>query len=282
MKKPQRARYRQFTQIGIELIGATGALADAEIIRVACRGLESLGLRNYQVVIGNIGVLNRFLDNLDLDSRLRSFLLGQMSVLKQPQGKQQVAQRLAELYPDFQPGIEAPGTDRQLLPEELAPETDEDNPLNTQRLVHLFRGMDNESARQAILDLLESLNIDLGGNREPEEIADRLLTKLKRQDQTPRISLALDFLSELAQLKGDPETILRQGTQVLATYGIDCAPLQDLRAIADLLAFYNLDGSQVCLDLGLSRGIQYYTGMIFEIHHRGVGEDRQLCGGGSL
>jgi histidyl-tRNA synthetase len=275
-EKPQADRYRQFTQIGIELIGAAGAMADAEVIRVACQGLEQLGITKNQIVIGHIGVLNRFLDNLDLESRLRSLILSHITVLQEEQGKQQVKALLAELYPDF-----------LVKSTEDSPDAEDSTlgrSLNPKRLIHLFRGMNNEDAKNALLNLLESLNIGLDGNREPDEIAERLLTKLKRQDQTPQIGLALDFISELTQLKGEPAAVLAEGRQVLAHYGIDETPLNDLQAIADTLQCYNLDPNCICLNLGLSRGLQYYTGMVFEVHHNSLdgnsSGDNQLCGGG--
>jgi histidyl-tRNA synthetase len=269
-EQPEQARYRQFTQIGIELIGAAGSMADAEAIWVACQGLEQVGLKNYQVVIGHIGVLNRFLNNLDLEDRLRSLLLSNMELLKQEQGKQQVAEFLADLYPDLQTAS---------IPE-AEDDSDLERSLNPKRLINLFRGMNNEEAKTVLLDLLESLNIGLEGNREPGEIAERLLIKLKRPDQTPKIRPALNFMSELSQLKGDPEAVLAEGAKVLAHYGLDEAPLNELRAIAQMLYRYNLDPKRICLDLGLSRGLQYYTGMVFEIHHTTLAGDRQLCGGG--
>ena len=41
-EKPQRGRYRQFTQVGIECIGAAGPSADAEVLAAACGALERL------------------------------------------------------------------------------------------------------------------------------------------------------------------------------------------------------------------------------------------------
>src|SRR5450830_144673 len=70
-EKPQRGRHRQFTQAGVELLGAPGPLADAEIIALACKSLDALGLPDYKVVLGHVGILSRFLEGLQLDSRLR-------------------------------------------------------------------------------------------------------------------------------------------------------------------------------------------------------------------
>src|SRR6478672_4992863 len=38
-ERPSRGRSRQFTQVGVELIGAHGAAADAEVLHLACAGL---------------------------------------------------------------------------------------------------------------------------------------------------------------------------------------------------------------------------------------------------
>src|ERR671927_1817584 len=38
-ERPQRVTYRQFTQVGVELIGGLAPWADAEVVALACRGL---------------------------------------------------------------------------------------------------------------------------------------------------------------------------------------------------------------------------------------------------
>src|SRR5919197_5384465 len=49
-ERPSRGRSRQFTQVGVELIGAAGAAADAEVLYLACAGLEAVGIRRYRLV----------------------------------------------------------------------------------------------------------------------------------------------------------------------------------------------------------------------------------------
>src|SRR5919202_877672 len=49
-ERPSRGRYRQFTQVGIELIGAAGAAADAEVLHLACAGLQAAGISRYRLV----------------------------------------------------------------------------------------------------------------------------------------------------------------------------------------------------------------------------------------
>lgn len=265
-ERPQRERYRQFSQVGVELLGSSGPMADAEVIWTACRGLNQLGLQNCRVVIGHIGVLSKFLEGLQLGSRLQNLLLSSVDVLRSQQGRQKVEQRLREIYPDYQPSGNAsmiPGQEGRL-----------------DKLVTLFQHLDDADAKAAILELLGNLNVDLKGSRSPEEIASRLLDKIHRQNRIPLIDKALEFMIELSALEGEPFQVLEQGRELLPRYGLDTAPLEELRAIIEVLKHYDLDWGQVSLDLGLSRGLQYYTGMIFEIHHEALGAERQLCGGG--
>ena len=45
-----------------------------------------------------------------------------------------------------------------------------------------------------------------------------------------------------------------------------------------LLDAYGVDYS---LDFGIARGLDYYTGMVFEVYAEGLGAQKQVCGGGS-
>ncbi len=256
-EKPGRGRDRQFTQMGLELIGATGPMADAEVIYAACKGLDALGLTGYHLAIGHVGILAEFLQSLALESRLSGFLLAQMATLRK-EGVAEVTRRLAAVYPAL------------LASEKDRPET----------LAGLLEGLDEAEARTVILDLLEGMTIKLDTARDAGEIADRLLTKLKRRDQSTQLRRGLAFMDELSRLVGEPRAVLAEAARLLATYGGGGRVLEQLTGLLDALGCCNLDWTRVTLDLGLSRGLQYYTGMIFEIQHGAETEERQLCGGG--
>ncbi|MDP3696807.1 MAG: histidine--tRNA ligase, partial [Candidatus Taylorbacteria bacterium] len=53
--QPQQGRYRQLHQIGVETIGDSSEIIDAELIFVAYRLLDILGLNNYNVHINSMG-----------------------------------------------------------------------------------------------------------------------------------------------------------------------------------------------------------------------------------
>ena len=54
-ERPQAGRYRQHHQFGVELLGDADASADAEVIEVGWRLLESIGLRELSLAINSIG-----------------------------------------------------------------------------------------------------------------------------------------------------------------------------------------------------------------------------------
>lgn len=264
-EQPQKERYRQFTQMGIELIGATGAIADGEVISMACQGLDRLGLTEYQTFIGHVGVLNNFLDHLQLDTRLRSFLLTQMETFR-TEGKEVVENRLSEIYPAFK--------------KDSSVEQEVDTNTTTKKITDILQSLEESEARRAIFEFLESMNIGLTSTRAPEEIVDRLLVKIKHQDQTQELNQALEFMTELSQLKGEPLAIFKETEKLLSAYSIDGYGLTQLQDILKSLEAFNIDKNRISLDLGISRGLQYYTGMVFEIYNSKLGVERKLCGGG--
>ena len=84
-ERPQRGRYRQFYQLGVEAIGFEGPEVDAEIILLAHALFQELGLKNVRVELNSLGVVSerlahraaliayfeRYVDLLDDDAKKR-------------------------------------------------------------------------------------------------------------------------------------------------------------------------------------------------------------------
>jgi histidyl-tRNA synthetase len=54
-EKPQRGRYRQFDQVGIEVLGTDDAFLDAEVVALGWRFYERLGLRQVRLLLNSLG-----------------------------------------------------------------------------------------------------------------------------------------------------------------------------------------------------------------------------------
>ena len=57
---PQMGRYQEFYQLGVELIGASGAMADAEVIALAAEVLKKQDL-DFKISLNHIGIFNNLL-----------------------------------------------------------------------------------------------------------------------------------------------------------------------------------------------------------------------------
>lgn len=64
--QPQKARYREFWQLGIELLGAQGPVADAEVITIAVKTLDAIGLQDFKISLNHIGIFNSILEESNL------------------------------------------------------------------------------------------------------------------------------------------------------------------------------------------------------------------------
>ena len=53
----QTGKQREFSQVGVEMIGQKGAEVDAEILALACETLQQSGLERFTVSLGHTGVL---------------------------------------------------------------------------------------------------------------------------------------------------------------------------------------------------------------------------------
>ncbi|MEM3478202.1 MAG: ATP phosphoribosyltransferase regulatory subunit, partial [Archaeoglobaceae archaeon] len=62
-ERPQKARYREFWQFGVELIGSDSYLANAEVIFLAYKMLKSLEI-DFELNIGHVGILRSILSPL--------------------------------------------------------------------------------------------------------------------------------------------------------------------------------------------------------------------------
>ncbi|MHC5702198.1 histidine--tRNA ligase [Streptomyces tirandamycinicus] len=80
-ERPQKGRYRHFSQVGAEAIGAEDPALDAELIILADQAYRSLGLRDFRILLNSLGdkecrpvyreALQGFLRGLDLDEDTR-------------------------------------------------------------------------------------------------------------------------------------------------------------------------------------------------------------------
>jgi histidyl-tRNA synthetase len=177
-ERPQKGRFREFWQFGVELIGSEGPDADAEVISLATAMLEVAGIKG-DLHVGYLGIIRHVLSSLEVDQ----------------QGK---IMRLVDKKDDM--------------------------------------GLD---------DYLEEINA-------PTDLRMKLLGLISLTGS--------EAISKASNLLG---------------------PIPEIDAFQQILTLLDAYDIDYTIDFGIARGLDYYTGMVFEIYAEGLGAQKQVCGGGS-
>ena len=88
-------------------------------------------------------------------------------------------------------------------------------------------------------------------------------------------------LFDIQGLSGGIETLEQANTILLSIDGVDTTPLDELRTTCNALSALAQTPTTMSIDLTVARGLDYYTGMVFEIHVPELGGESQVLGGGS-
>ncbi len=112
---------------------------------------------------------------------------------------------------------------------------------------------------------------------------DELRQHLLDHDVAPE---TVETVAGLADTRGEVETATAGEDDLLAgvrdlVAGVEDAEagLDHLEEVVHALSAYDLD--TVTVNLGVARGLDYYTGAVFEVHHPDLGAESQICGGGA-
>ena len=231
---------RQFIQVGAELIGASGPRAEAEVLALACQALIAQGLDGLQLILGDVGAVHALLRQFGLSERALLFLLESIGELKNGAAGRARVRQRAE---------------------ELG----------------LFRRPSETAASQDPPVVAWGHPV---GVRTQEEVLARLRRKLQAGDAPERLEQALAFAGEIAQVRGAPSTALATTRRLAEGHALNPSPLDPLETTLEVLELHGLEAVEVVLDLGLARGIAYYTGIVFEVRHPASLGDVSLGGGG--
>lgn len=67
-------RHREFRQVGVELVGSSHELADAEVIALAVEAIAGLGLKSFQFNLGHMGIFSGLMLEAGVDDGLQAKL----------------------------------------------------------------------------------------------------------------------------------------------------------------------------------------------------------------
>jgi len=247
----------QFTQIGAELLGSSSVMADVEVLGLAAHVLSHVGLADWRLELADLDVLNSVLDAVGVSERARTFIIGNVPRLRQ--GREAVNSVLEDA-----------------LELRLTGHGDEDHYLG-----QAVEGLDDDRARVVLRGLLQWSAVDQLGQRNPDEIVDRLLRKLRGSDNEITLRRALELACDLAVAggqTGSPDETLEAAKTVVRAAGANETAFNRLSELIELVLSDSRISGHLVLDFGLVRSLAYYNGIIFEVKHPAWPES--LGGGG--
>ncbi len=242
--RPHSGRYREFTQAGLELIGEAGPHADAEVVAAACRFLRSVGVKDFSLKLGTVGIFRDLLpDELSADDR--ASVIGHLDRLIS------IDERCASL----------PSSGNQAIFDQLKIDRSD---LATMQAQTDFSG------EFAIEDHPTPTAEELA-ERLPREV-DATLRRVWNVEGYLSDEIA-DLLIRVSRIRGTTDEVSTRASEILEGTSAG-GSLENLLSVCRLLKLYGIGEPEVVL--GIARGLTFYTGTVFEISSNG----RKYCGGG--
>ena len=244
--------YRQFTQVGAELVGDASPGADAEILGLVLECLTRAGIGDARFTIGHLGLIHEVLQSFGLSEPVRLFVVGNVGRLRG--GSEDAA--------DLRTRAEESGL---VFGKPSKPTTGAD---------------DGQLDREVLLGLFGDTSAALMGRRTPEEIVDRLLSKVRNATDPGSFQAAVELASQLGGLSGDPRDVVDAADSALVKAGVESQIVAGLKSTLDTLAAAGFPFERTRLDFSFAPGIAYYTGLVFEVHVQGASGPVTVGGGG--
>lgn len=234
---------REFRQAGVELIGPASAHADAEIITMPIRVLEKLNISYTQLKIGNTGVFREIFKQGALDPKDQAEMIWDIDHLVSLRNE-------SELW-------------------------DIETLRDTLNMLRRLQGADYQGDGKIETDWIQELT-----ESTVPTFAEKLPT-IAEETYKARWHRYFSVSEEMAQccievskVCGDKNTVMTVWEKCL---GDTAQPArQELLTLCDSLENYGITDFEI--NLGITRGFDFYTGTVFQIE---LPEKRlSLCGGG--
>src|SRR3954452_16791560 len=243
----------EFLQAGIESFGrADAAAADAEILSLGLEATGLYGLAAPDIRIGDVGLFAALIAALDLAPAWKRRLV------KDFNHKSSLAQDLDRLT---------------ISASHARPEY--------QGVLAALAGSDPKAAHALVTDLLSIAGITAVGGRSVGEIADRFLEQaaLGAQISLPRETRAL--IERFLAIAGNPEHAATALRTLAYDARLDLTQALDVfEARSGFLAERGIELARISFATAFGRGLDYYTGFVFELHDPAARVGGQLVAGG--
>jgi ATP phosphoribosyltransferase regulatory subunit len=251
-------RYRadapgEFLQGGIESFGRRDlAAADAEMISLGLETTSHYGIEAPELRMGDVGLFAALIGALDLAPAWKRRLIkdfNRAGSLRHDLDR--LARTAAQARPEYQGVLAA------------------------------LAGSDPRAAHALVTDLLSIAGITAVGGRSVGEIADRFLEQAALGAGAGLPAETRSVIERFLAVAGDPDAALAELRALAGEAGLTLAPTLDLaESRTGFMAARGVDVARIRFSTAFGRGLDYYTGMVFELHDPAGRVPGQLVAGG--
>ena len=243
----------EFLQAGIESFGREDkAAADAEMLALGLEATAQYGVANPEIRLGDVALFSALDAALDLAPAWKRRLIKDFN-------------RKSTLAHDLDALTLAAAKDK--------PEY--------QGVLTALAGSDPKAARALVADLLSIAGITTVGGRSVGEIAERFLEQAAMGAGTAFPQEARALIERFLAICGDPDGAAADLRALAADAKIKLDPTLDLfESRTGFLAARGVDVARIRFSTAFGRGLDYYTGFVFELHDPAARMPGQLVAGG--
>ena len=247
-------RLREFRQVGLERLGDSGPFADAEVIWLAVAALAEVGIVAPKIRIGHVGLILELLARSGLPTSAQTALIEMLSEAAAEGGDVGSIERGLDHFEGWLRRASDSDPDELLIPA-------------------------GEAGEPGIDRLFRTLVPVVTGRRTSHEIVGRLRRKWELSHEfADKLERVRDQVRAVAQLRGTPHDVLDRLARDFEAWAPDS--VASLRSLVESLQHHGVDADSIVLDLGLGRGIGFYSQMIFDLTVTTPNGTVELGGGG--
>ncbi len=247
-------KLNEYNQCGLELLGQTDELeADAEVTRLALAAVTQAGVRGFEIELGDISLFNALIEALSI-----------------PHGWKQRLKRQFWRPDAFTEQLNG-----------LAKGDAGSSEITQGGLLAVLAGLGEDKAKALLSDVMTLGGIPPVGGRSIEEITARLLEKARDATVKPMPGEAAGLIAAFMEVSCPAEEAVARVRKVVKAGSIDIDDALDrLEARLAVLKKAGVDLSTATFSTGFGRTLEYYTGHVFEIRVRALGDEAVIAGGG--
>jgi ATP phosphoribosyltransferase regulatory subunit len=243
----------EIVQAGVESFGRPDkAAADAEMLALGLDATAHYAIAEPEIRMGDVGLFAALVAALDLAPAWKRRLV------KDFNRKTSLAHDLDILT---------------LSPAQNKPEY--------QGVLAALERSDPKAAHALVTDLLSIAGITTVGGRTVGEIAERFLEQAALGAATTLPGATRALIEKFLAIAGDPDEAAVELRSLAASAGLKIEPALDLfESRAGFLAARGVDVGRIRFSTAFGRGLDYYTGFVFELHDPHAAPNGPLVAGG--